>query len=158
MLGPESDYLRDYFPSMVLSGIGVGFVFPQLSSVVAQALPPNRRGVGGAALQAGRQLGGTFGVARTIAFLGTATGISATMSAFDHIWWLIVIGGLATSALVLPLLTPAATVGAGAPHDRGSPPDAIRSNFGSDEPPVNRLIHSVEDTTYRETTMHIDGE
>ena len=42
MLGPESDYLRDYLPSMVLSGIGVGFVFPQLSSVVAQALPPNR--------------------------------------------------------------------------------------------------------------------
>jgi hypothetical protein len=26
------------------------------------------------------------------------------MSAFDDIWWLIVIGGLATSALVLPLL------------------------------------------------------
>jgi EmrB/QacA subfamily drug resistance transporter len=104
MLGPESNYFIDYFPSMVLSGIGVGFVFPQLSSVVGQALPPNRRGVGGAALQAGRQFGGTFGVALTIAFLGAATGIAGAMSAFDDIWWLIVIGGLATSALVLPLL------------------------------------------------------
>lgn len=105
MLGPESDYLRDYFPSMVLSGIGVGFVFPQLSSVVAQALPPNRRGVGGAALQAGRQFGGTFGVALTVAFLGAATSLPSALPAFDHIWWLIVVGGLATSALALPLVT-----------------------------------------------------
>lgn len=136
MLGPESDYLRDYLPSMVLSGIGVGFVFPQLSSVVAQALPPNRRGVGGAALQAGRQIGGTFGVALTIAFLGAATGISETMSPFDQIWWLIVIGGLATSALVLPLLTPAATVGnVGTETAQGDagPTEPSRSTFGSDE-------------------------
>jgi EmrB/QacA subfamily drug resistance transporter len=104
MLGPDAHYLSDYFPSMVLSGIGVGFVFPQLSSVVAQALPPNRRGVGGAALQAARQFGGTFGVALTIALLA-----SATMAGFDRIWWLIIIGGLTTSALVLPLRTPATT-------------------------------------------------
>ena len=104
LLGPESDYLRDYFPSMVLSGIGVGFVFPQLSSVVAQALPQNRRGVGGAALQAGRQFGGTFGVALTVAFIGAATTTTA-LAAFDHIWWVIVVGGLATSALALPMAT-----------------------------------------------------
>ena len=104
-LGPDADYLRDYLPSMILSGIGVGFVFPQLSSVVAQALPANRRGVGGAALQAGRQFGGTFGVALTIAFLGTATSLTSMLSAFDHIWWIVAIGGLATSALVLPLGT-----------------------------------------------------
>ena len=60
-LGPEVDYLRDYFPSMLLTGVGVAFCFPQLSSVVAQALPPNRIGIGGAALQAGRQIAGTFG-------------------------------------------------------------------------------------------------
>jgi EmrB/QacA subfamily drug resistance transporter len=115
LLGPESDYLLDYLPSMVLSGVGVGFVFPQLSSVVAQALPPNRRGVGGAALQAGRQFGGTFGVALTVALLATTTGVgsavSSAMSGFDRIWWMIVVGGLATSALVLPLRTGAAAVG-----------------------------------------------
>jgi MFS family permease len=117
MLGPEPDYLRDYLPSMVLSGLGVGFVFPQLSSVVAQALPPNRRGVGGAALQAGRQFGGTFGVALTIAFLGAATGLTAMLSAFDHIWWLIAIGGLTTSLLAIPLRTAMiAAVAADDPH------------------------------------------
>jgi hypothetical protein len=87
--------------------------------------------VGGAALQAGRQFGGTFGVALTIALLGAATALPAAMSAFDQIWWLIVIGGLATSALVLPLLTPAATDGADAVH--ALPPDPIRSTVGSDE-------------------------
>ncbi len=117
MLGAESDYLRDYLPSMLLSGVGVGFVFPQLSSVVAQALPLNRRGVGGAALQAGRQFGGTFGVALTVAFLSAAASIPAALTAFDHIWWLIVIGGVLTSALALPLVTSATGAVSAEPHD-----------------------------------------
>ncbi len=117
MLGAESDYLRDYLPSMLLSGVGVGFVFPQLSSVVAQALPLNRRGVGGAALQAGRQFGGTFGVALTVAFLSAAASIPAALTAFDHIWWLIVIGGVLTSALALPLVTSATGAVPAEPHD-----------------------------------------
>lgn len=105
MLETDASYLVDYFPSMVLSGLGVGLVFPQLSSIVAQALPQNRRGVGGAALQAGRQLGGTFGVALTIALVGAATGGAELLTSYDRIWWLIVAGGLATSALVLPTRT-----------------------------------------------------
>ena len=109
-LGTEVNYLRDYFPSMVLSGIGVACVFPQLSSVVAQALPENRRGVGGATLQAGRQFGGTFGVALTVAFLAGRTR-QDSLVVFDRIWWLIAAGGLVTSALVLPLRT-----GQDAPH------------------------------------------
>lgn len=102
LLTPEADYWRDFFPSMILSGLGVAFVFPQLSSVAAQALPTDRAGVGGAVTQAIRQFGGTFGVALTIAFIGTA---SVGVDTFDGIWWLIVVGGLATSALVVPLRT-----------------------------------------------------
>ena len=100
MLGPDANYLTDYFPSMVLSGFGVAFVFPQLSSLVAQALPPGRSGVGGAALQAGRQFGGTFGVALTIALLGR--GGADALVRFDRVWWVIVVGGVATTLLVLP--------------------------------------------------------
>jgi EmrB/QacA subfamily drug resistance transporter len=122
LLGPDVYYWRDYFPSMVLSGLGVAFVFPQLSSVVAQALPQNRRGVGGASLQAIRQFGGTFGVALTIAFLGTSTDFNSTLAGYDRIWWLIVVGGLITSLLVLPMRTAiGATVpqpGLGAMFDR----------------------------------------
>jgi EmrB/QacA subfamily drug resistance transporter len=118
MLGADADYLRAYLPSMVLSGIGVGFVFPQLSSIVAQSLPQNRRGVGGAALQAGRQLGGTFGVALTIALVGASTGGADLVSSYDDIWWLIVIGGLVTSALVLPTRTVGTSVGVGVERQR----------------------------------------
>ncbi len=100
MLGPDANYFTDYFPSMIFSGLGVACIFPQLSSLVAQALPPGRSGVGGAALQAGRQFGGTFGVALTIALLG-AGGVD-TLDRFDRIWWVIIVGGLATSLLVLP--------------------------------------------------------
>jgi EmrB/QacA subfamily drug resistance transporter len=105
MLGPDVDYAVDYLPSMLLTGLGVAFCFPQLSSVVAQALPPNRIGIGGAALQAGRQLAGTFGVAITIAFLGAPTDTADLLAGFDRIWWLIVAGGLVTSLLVLPMRT-----------------------------------------------------
>ena len=39
MLGPDANYFVDYFPSMIFSGLGVACVFPQLSSLVAQAMP-----------------------------------------------------------------------------------------------------------------------
>jgi hypothetical protein len=105
MLGAESDYVRDYLPSMVLTGLGVALCFPQLSSVVAQALPANRIGIGGAALQAVRQFGGTFGVALTIALLGIPSSVDQALAAFDRIWWMIVAGGTATSILVLRIRT-----------------------------------------------------
>lgn len=127
-LGPEVHYLRDYLPSMVLSGLGVAFVFPQLSSVVAQALPQNRMGTGGAALQAVRQFGGTFGVALTIAFLGTSAGLADTLVAYDRIWLLIVGGGLATSVLVLPMRTAVLASG----REPGSP--SLPPEPASDEP------------------------
>lgn len=105
MLGSDVSYWIDYFPSMILTGIGVALCFPQLSSVVAQALPSNRIGVGGAALQAVRQFGGTFGVALTIAFLGTPDGVAEALRRFDRVWWIIVVGGVVTSILSLPMQT-----------------------------------------------------
>jgi len=105
MLGAQGNYWIDYLPSMILTGLGVAFCIPQLSSVVAQALPPNRIGVGGAAMQAVRQLGGTFGVAFTIALLAGTTGLDGLLGAFNRVWWTIVIGGCIVSLLALPLRT-----------------------------------------------------
>ncbi|MEZ5260803.1 MAG: MFS transporter [Acidimicrobiales bacterium] len=102
-LDTTADYWLEYFPSMVLSGLGVACVFPQLSSAAAQALPPGRAGVGGAVVQAVRQFSGTFGVAITVAILG-ASG-AASLGTYDRIWWLIAAGGIATSILVLPMAT-----------------------------------------------------
>ena len=105
LLGAEVDYWVDYFPSMILTGIGVACCIPQLSSVVAQALPANRIGVGGAALQAVRQFGGTFGVAITIALLTAPDGLTGALVAFDRIWWIVVIGGIIVTLTSIPLRT-----------------------------------------------------
>lgn len=105
MAGLESNYFVDFFPSVALSGVAVGCIVPQLSSVAAQALPQNRRGVGGAALQAGRQFGGTFGVSLTVALLASRQDPAGALAAFDRIWWVIVVGGVVTSLLVLPTRT-----------------------------------------------------
>jgi hypothetical protein len=104
-LGAEPDYLVDYLPSMLFSGLGVALCFPQLSSVIGQALPQNRLGVGGAANQAIRQIGGTFGVALTIAFVTGATSLDDALRRFDRVWWLLIVGGIATALAALPLRT-----------------------------------------------------
>lgn len=74
--------------------------------MVAKALPANRIGIGGASLQAVRQFGWTFGVALAIASIGAPTGLDEALASFDRVWWIIVVGGVATSALVVPMRTP----------------------------------------------------
>ena len=106
VLDSDAAYLSTWLPSMILSGIGVGCVFPQLASVSAQALPQNRRGVGGATVQSARQLGGTFGVAITIALVGVHTG--DPVERFDMVWWLIAGGGLLSTFGAVPLRTSSA--------------------------------------------------
>jgi EmrB/QacA subfamily drug resistance transporter len=104
-LGGDPAYVADYLPSMLLTGVGVALCLPQLSSVIGQALPPNRLGVGGAANQAVRQFGGTFGVALAVGFVGTPAGLADALDRFDRVWWLLVVGALATSLASLPLRT-----------------------------------------------------
>jgi EmrB/QacA subfamily drug resistance transporter len=103
-------YVVDYLPSMLFTGIGVALCLPQLSSVVAQSLPPDRLGVGGGANQAIRQFGGTLGVALTIAFVAGAASLDEALVHFDQVWWLLIVGGVATSMLSLPLVTRRPTV------------------------------------------------
>jgi EmrB/QacA subfamily drug resistance transporter len=105
LLDGEADYVVDYLPSMIFTGLGVALCLPQLSSVVAQSLPPNRFGVGGGVNQAIRQFAGTLGVALTIAFVASSTSLDTALTNFDKVWWLLIIGGVATSALSLALRT-----------------------------------------------------
>ena len=120
-LGASERYVTDYLPSMLFTGLGVALCLPQLSSVVGQALPPHRLGVGGATTQALRQFGGTLGVALTIAMVGRPSSLGAAIAGFDRVWWLLVAGGLATSALCLGLDTrrAAAPVAAGVADTSG---------------------------------------
>lgn len=115
-LDGRPDYVGGYLPSMICTGVGVALCLPQLSSVVGQALPPDRLGVGGAVNQAVRQFGGTVGVALTIGLTAGATGLADAVRRFDRVWWVLVAGGVATAALSLPLRTrQLAAHGTGAP-------------------------------------------
>ncbi len=104
-LSGDPNYVVDYLPSMLFTGIGVALCLPQLSSVVAQSLPPDRLGVGGGANQAIRQFGGTLGVALTIAFIAGSTSLDEALGNFDLVWWLLILGGVVTTLLSVPLAT-----------------------------------------------------
>lgn len=105
MLDAEVAYLRDYLPATVLTGIGVALCFPQLSSVVGQALPPDRLGVGGAVNQAVRQFAGTIGVALTIGLTASAIDLDSALVGYGRVWWVLLIGGVATAVCALPMRT-----------------------------------------------------
>ena len=108
-LTDEVDYLIDFAVPLALVAFSVPLVFPQVTSAAAQALPANRVGVGGATTQAVRQFGGSFGVAVTIALLGSAVEVNDLLIRFDRVWWFLIIGGLLTTVLALPLRTSRAT-------------------------------------------------
>lgn len=114
-LGAEVDYAGAYLPSMLLTGIGVALCLPQLSSVVGQSLPPNRLGVGGAVNQALRQFAGTIGVALAVGLTAGATDLADALRRFDRVWWVLVLGGAATSLLAVPLRTAVAAPAGRAP-------------------------------------------
>jgi EmrB/QacA subfamily drug resistance transporter len=106
ILGAEPRYWTEFFPSMFLTGIGIALCVPQLSSTIAQSLPMNRTGVGGAVHQAIRQFGGTLGVAFTIALISRPQTAAESLANFDRVWALLVIGGLLSSFAALRLVTP----------------------------------------------------
>ncbi|MEM1332258.1 MAG: DHA2 family efflux MFS transporter permease subunit [Actinomycetota bacterium] len=108
-LDGSPSYVVDYLPSMLFTGVGVALCLPQLSSVVAQSLPPDRLGVGGGVNQAIRQFGGTLGVALTIALIATPTSLADALQHFDLVWWVLIVGGVATSILSVPLTPRRAT-------------------------------------------------
>lgn len=70
MPGVEPNYLRDWLPGLLLSGIAVGMVLPSLSGAAVAKLPVAHYAVGSAFNQATRQIGGVLGVAITVLLLG----------------------------------------------------------------------------------------
>ena len=89
-------------PSSLLGGLGVAMIIPQLLSSATQHLPPDERAVGSAVNQAIRQFGATFGVALTVALLGTY-GAADAMDHFQRVWWMLLLSGVLTSAAALAL-------------------------------------------------------
>ncbi|SNS49181.1 drug resistance transporter, EmrB/QacA subfamily [Noviherbaspirillum humi] len=71
--GTTPAYWTQWFPALMLSGIGVGMVLPSLSGAATARLPQHQYGVGSAVNQAVRQIGSVLGVALTVVLLGHET-------------------------------------------------------------------------------------
>lgn len=101
-VGVAPHYASEMLPGALIAGLGVAMVIPHLTSAAVQGLPKDQFGAGSAVNQAIRQLGATFGVALTVALLGSVTPAGA-LDAFREVWWMLVTCGMLTSAAALAL-------------------------------------------------------
>lgn len=104
-------YASHMLPGSLLAGLGVSLVIPHLTSAAVQGLPADAFGAGSAVNQAIRQFGATFGVALTVALLGTVTPLNV-LDHFQRVWWMLLACGVLTSlaALALPRMARAPEV------------------------------------------------
>ncbi len=101
-LGEDPAYATQVLPASLLAGLGVAMVIPQLTSAAVQGLPPDEFAAGAAVNQAIRQLGATFGVALTVALLGSLTPATPADD-FLGVWGMLTVCGVLTSAAALRL-------------------------------------------------------
>jgi EmrB/QacA subfamily drug resistance transporter len=85
-----------WFPSLLLTGIGVGLVLPALSSAAVHSLPPNRFAAGSAVNQTIRQIGAVLGVAITIAIL-SSTDAAGLLNDYRTVFIMLAGGGVLTA-------------------------------------------------------------
>jgi EmrB/QacA subfamily drug resistance transporter len=97
-------YVTHWLPSVLMTGVAVAMCLPQLSSAAVQGLPSDRYASGSAINQATRQLGSTIGVALVVALAGVNTPLNA-VGHFQHVWWMIVVSGVAVTAAASLLKT-----------------------------------------------------
>lgn len=100
--GTEPDYLRDWLPGLLMSGVAVGLVLPSLAGAAVSRLPAEHYAVGAAFNQATRQIGGVLGVAITVGLLGHAQLVRAD---FNALYGLHAVLAVLTALLSWPVST-----------------------------------------------------
>jgi EmrB/QacA subfamily drug resistance transporter len=91
------DFLRLWFPTAILTGVGLGMILPSLSSSATFDLPPVRYSIGSGVNNSIRQLGSVFGVAFAVLCVGSESAHAAT--AFTALYF-----GLTMTALITAVL------------------------------------------------------
>lgn len=89
-------YVAAVLGGMLVTGIGVGLAMPPAFAVGTAGLPPQRFATGSAVLSMSRQIGLAVGVAVFVAVLGKPASHAATLTAFQHGWW--VAAGIAVAS------------------------------------------------------------
>ena len=87
--GLHPNYLGQVLPGTLLTGAGVGLTMPTFMSTGAGALPPQAFATGSAVLNMLRQVGLAVGVAVFVAVVGTPKTPHASLTAWQHGWFVI---------------------------------------------------------------------
>src|SRR5918992_4954598 len=82
-LGPERDYVGEFLPAALITGVGVGLMLPAFMACAMLVIPSERfaTGIGGTATF--RQIGLALGVAAFVALFGTPA-VTDVLGAFDR--------------------------------------------------------------------------
>jgi EmrB/QacA subfamily drug resistance transporter len=124
-LGDQPHYLSEYFPGMLVGGIGVGLVLPALTTLATGTLPPARLATGIGVQTTFRQIGAALGLAAFVAIAGGSR--LATKGDFDGSWLFMAIASAGAGLVLTPLFrtlpAPVAVEGPanGTPHNAGEP-------------------------------------
>ncbi len=97
-VGTTPQFLTEWLPGQVLSGIGVGMTLPLLGSAALAAVPGGRYATASAVGSSSRQLGGVLGIALLVVIIGTPTP-ATTVDSFRTGWWLSVACFVATAVI-----------------------------------------------------------
>jgi EmrB/QacA subfamily drug resistance transporter len=100
-LGDQPHYLGEYFPGMVVGGIGVGLVLPALTTLATSTLPPARLATGIGVQTTFRQVGAALGLAAFVAIAGGGRLVSK--GDFDGSWLFMAIASAAAGLILTPL-------------------------------------------------------
>ena len=84
-VSPTPHFLSQWLPGQFLSGLGVGFTLPILTSAGLGAVPGGRYALASGLSSAARQLGGVLGIAILVVIVGTPSPTS-TVEVFRHGW------------------------------------------------------------------------
>jgi EmrB/QacA subfamily drug resistance transporter len=102
LVGPEPDYVGELLPGTILTGAGIGLVFPIVTEAATASLPAVRYATGSAVLQMARQIGAVLGVAILVAIIGTPTPFDG-VGDFERSWVFMAISALVAGAAALAI-------------------------------------------------------
>ncbi|HEY1596443.1 MAG TPA: DHA2 family efflux MFS transporter permease subunit [Thermoleophilaceae bacterium] len=98
-LGTVPDYVGNYLPATLLTGIGVGMSFASFSSAAVAELPPTRFATGSAIASCLRQIGAVLGISVLIALLGSGQ----SLATFHHAYALMAIPSASAGVIAIAL-------------------------------------------------------
>jgi MFS family permease len=100
--GINPNYIQDWLPGLLLSGMSIGLVMPSLSAAAVHGLPPKDYAVGSAINHAIRQIGTVIGVSITVLFLAKS---QLQIADFKPTYLIHIALALMTAMLCIPINT-----------------------------------------------------